>query len=66
MQLVKVIPLVSMHDQCPLMSPAGVEDLSLKDHATTDTSQEIPSSLNWDLLEGILGFYFANVSKSYH
>ena len=33
MQLVKAIPLVSMHDHCPLMSPAGVEDLSLKDHA---------------------------------
>ena len=35
-------------------------------HTTTDTSKEVPSSLDWDLLAGILGFYFANVSKSCH
>ena len=30
-------------------------------HTTTDISQKIPSSLDWDQLAGILGFYFANV-----
>ena len=37
-----------------------------RSRATTDVSQEIPSSLDWDLLAGILGFYFANVSKGCH
>ena len=32
-------------------------------YTTTDVSQEIPSSLDRDLLAGIWGFYFANVSK---